>query len=98
MNMYGIARQQGIWPDDLPVADAHHLGYLPPKEVLVVATGSQGEKNAALARFAHDSHPHLQLEKGDTVIFSSIVIPGNEETVARLDKAFKGKGISQSIS
>ena len=33
MNMYGIARQQGIWPDDLPVADAHHLGYLPPKEV-----------------------------------------------------------------
>ena len=93
LNMYGIARQQGIWPDDLPIADAHHLGYLPPIEVLVVATGSQGEKNAALARFAHDTHPHLQLEKGDTVIFSSIVIPGNEETVARLNTAFKGKGI-----
>lgn len=94
LNMYGIARQQGIWPDDLPITDPQHLGYLPPKEVLAVATGSQGEKNAALARLARDSHPHLSLEKGDTVLFSSIVIPGNEECVGRLSKALLAKGVS----
>ncbi len=94
MNMYGIAKQQGIWPDDLPITDPQHLGYLPPHEVLAVATGSQGEKNTALARLAKDCHPHLQLEKGDTVLFSSIVIPGNEESVERLSKALAAKGVA----
>ncbi len=94
MNMYGIAKQQGIWPDDLPVSDPQHLGYLPPHEVLAVATGSQGEKNTALARFAKDTHPYLSLDKGDTVLFSSIVIPGNEESVDRLSKALQAKGVT----
>ena len=94
MNMYGIAKQQGIWPDDLSVTDPQHLGYLPPHEVLAVATGSQGEKNTALARFAKDTHPHLSLDKGDTVLFSSIVIPGNEESVGRLSKALQAKGVT----
>ncbi|WP_338517839.1 ribonuclease J [Alteromonas gracilis] len=93
INMYGIAKQQGIWPDSLTLADPQHLGYLPAHEVLAVATGSQGEKNAALSRMAKDAHPHLQLEKGDTVIFSSIVIPGNEETVGRLTKSLDAKGV-----
>lgn len=94
LNMYGIAKQQGIWPDDLPIADAQHLGYLPPHEVLAVATGSQGEKNTALARLAKDNHPHLQLEKGDTVLFSSIVIPGNEKSVERLSTLLLAKGVT----
>ena len=94
LNMYGIAKQQGIWPDDLPITDPQHLGYLPPHEVLAVATGSQGEKNTALARLARDNHPHLSLDKGDTVIFSSIVIPGNEESVGRLSKALSAKGVA----
>lgn len=94
LNMYGIAKQQGIWPDDLPITDPQHLGYLPPHEVLAVATGSQGEKNTALARLARDNHPHLTLDKGDTAIFSSIVIPGNEESVGRLSKALSAKGVT----
>lgn len=98
VNMYGIARQQGIWPDDLPLADAHHLGYLPPQEVLAVATGSQGEKNTALARMAKDVHPQIALDKGDTVIYSSIVIPGNEESVGRLNNALKARGIGVILS
>lgn len=93
LNMYAIAKLQGIWPDDLSIAEPQHLGYLPANEVLGVATGSQGEKNAALARLAKDNHPHLQLEKGDTVIFSSIVIPGNEETVGRLTALLETKGV-----
>lgn len=94
LNMYGIAKQQGIWPEALTLADPQHLGYLPAHEVLAVVTGSQGEKNAALSRIANDSHPHLHLDKGDTVIFSSIIIPGNEESVGRLTTSMKAKGIT----
>lgn len=93
LNMYGIAQQQNIWPDDLPVADAFHLGYLPPHEVLAVATGSQGEKNTALSRMANDSHPQLQLEKGDTVLYSAIAIPGNEESIDRMNTMLAARGI-----
>lgn len=94
INMYGIARQTDVWPQDLSVIDAHHMGYLPPEEVLAVATGSQGEPHAAMNRLALDSHPALSLDKGDMVIFSSIVIPGNEDAVERLTARFHGRGIS----
>ncbi len=94
VNMYGIAKQQGIWPDDLVVTDPHHLGYLPPDEVLAIATGSQGEPNAALSRLAKDTHPHLQLAKGDTVLLSSIIIPGNEESVGKLSQALRARGVT----
>ena len=83
-NMVSAARRTGHWPDDARVADGRHLGYLPPHEVLGVATGSQGEATAALKRMALGSFRDLQLEAGDTVIFSSKVIPGNEEAVASL--------------
>lgn len=98
LNMYSIARHQGIWPDDLPLADPFHLGYLPANEVLAVATGSQGEKNTALARMADDVHPQLQLDKGDTVIYSSIVIPGNEDAVERVNKTLKSRGVTTILS
>lgn len=98
LNMYSIARHQGIWPDDLPLADPFHLGYLPANEVLAVATGSQGEKNTALARMANDVHPQLQLDKGDTVVYSSIVIPGNEEAVERINRTLKSRGITTVLS
>ena len=98
INMYSIARQQGIWPVDLPVADAFHLGYLPPNEVLAVATGSQGEKNTALSRMANDSHPHLQLDKGDTVIYSAIAIPGNEDSIKRVNSVLSARGVKVIMS
>ena len=98
LNMVGIAKQLGYWPEDLVLADANHLGYLPPEEVLLVATGSQGETRAALARMARDDHPAVSLGKGDQVIFSSIVIPGNEAAVSRLVKGFHGIGVSTLLS
>lgn len=93
-NMYSIARSQGIWPDDLKVANRRHMGYLPKHEVLIVATGSQGENRAALGRLAMDNHRDCDLEKGDCVIFSSITIPGNEKPIQRLVSLLEGKGIS----
>lgn len=94
VNMMGVARHCDIWPSELEVIDAHHIGYLPPEEVLVVATGSQGEPRAAMHRLAIDNHSLLSLDKGDTVIFSSIVIPGNETSVATLIQRLTARNIS----
>lgn len=98
VNMVGIAKAQGIWPEEAVLADPTHIGYLPPEEVLVVATGSQGEPRAALSRLALDNHPLLELAKGDHVIFSSIVIPGNEAEVEKLLRRFAAKGVSTLLS
>lgn len=93
-NMVGVAKETGYWPDDVTVITPSHVGYLPPEEVLVVATGSQGERRAALNRLATDALPYLELEAGDTVIFSSIVIPGNEKPVERLVEKLVAKQVS----
>ena len=93
-NMVSIARQTGYWPDTLPVVQSHHLGYLPRNKVLVAATGSQGEGRTALARLAADDHFDMDLERGDTVIFSSRVIPGNEAAVVALINRLRAKGVT----
>jgi ribonuclease J len=54
---------------------------LPADKLLYLMTGCQGEPNAALSRIANQSHPAVKLERGDTVIFSSKIIPGNERPI-----------------
>ncbi|MEA1929359.1 MAG: ribonuclease J [Patescibacteria group bacterium] len=63
---------------------SQELDRLPDNKVLVLATGAQGEEFAALMRMATKSHKHFKFRKGDTVILSSSIIPGNEKTVQRL--------------
>ena len=92
--MAGCARGVGLLDEAFTPINPAHLGYLPPEEVLVLATGSQGEPGAALHRLAADSHPHLNLGQGDTVIFSARTIPGNEESVARLQAAFRARDVT----
>jgi ribonuclease J len=83
--MVGIAQSLGYWPDELPaLVPGRDLGYLPREEILAACTGSQGEPRSALSRLANDSHRDLALDPGDTVIFSSRMIPGNEQPVERL--------------
>ena len=65
---------------------------LPKNRVLIVATGGQGEPRAALARVAEGTHP-IKLESGDTVIFSSKQIPGNEVAIGRIQNILAGKGV-----
>ncbi|BFT95065.1 MAG: ribonuclease J [Minisyncoccus archaeiphilus] len=60
------------------VADANNL---PDKEVTIMCTGAQGEENAGLMRVATGEHQSICIKPGDTIIFSSSVIPGNERTV-----------------
>lgn len=88
--MVAIAQGTGYWPVDLPpLVDARHLGYLPPAEVLAACTGSQGEPGSALARLAVDQQRDLALDPGDTVIFSSRMIPGNEQAVERVQRRLR---------
>jgi ribonuclease J len=54
---------------------------LPPEKVCVMISGTQGEPMSALSRAAVDNHKHARIEAGDTVLFSSRVIPGNEKSI-----------------
>ncbi len=63
--------------------DLGRIGSLDPEEVVIMATGAQGEPSAVLGRLATGQHPKLTIEPGDTVILSSHPIPGNEEMVHR---------------
>jgi ribonuclease J len=93
INMVGAAKATGYWPDDVPVIDSAHLGYLPREEVLAVVTGSQGEPRATLNRLAADNCFDLSLDADDLVIFSAMMIPGNEAAIMRLVEQFKGRKI-----
>jgi ribonuclease J len=71
------------WPGDI-TWPADRIGELPRDRILGVATGTQGEARAALARLAHGEHSAIDLAAGDTVILSSRVIPGHEPEVYAL--------------
>jgi ribonuclease J len=88
-----VARSAGYLADFPPTIDFDAAMRLPPRDVLIVATGGQGEARAALSRIAFDSHP-LKLSPGDLVIFSSKQIPGNEMAIGRIQNALAAKGIA----
>ncbi len=72
--------------------DLRHIDNYPANKVVIVCTGAQGEKNASLMRIANGEHRSVTLHVGDTVVFSSSVIPGNERTVQRLKDTLFRKG------
>ncbi len=87
-----IARQLGyIKVDSKTIIPMERAGKVPENQLTVVCTGAQGEKNAALSRIANDEHRFIRINKNDTVIFSSSVVPGNEASVQRLKDTFYRK-------
>ncbi len=74
------------------IIDIKHVDNYPPNKVMIICTGAQGEKNASLMRIANGEHRSVRLMTGDTVVFSSSVIPGNERTVQRLKDTLFRKG------
>jgi ribonuclease J len=91
--MYDAARENGYLTEIAPFLTEEEAGFLPREEVLLAVTGSQGEPRAALARIAAGDHPHIVLEPGDTVVFSSRIIPGNERAIARVHNALVHCGV-----
>jgi ribonuclease J len=91
--MVDAARDTGYLRDMPPIASEEEAAELPRHKVLYLVTGSQGEPRAALSRIAEDNHPGVALESGDTVIFSSRIIPGNEIGIFSLMNKLAGRGI-----
>lgn len=64
----------------------------PDQKIVYICTGAQGEQNAALHRIANNEHRSVSIRKGDTVIFSSSIVPGNEASVQKLKDTLYRKG------
>lgn len=88
----GVARSVGYLKDFPPTVDFDEAMRLPRNKVMVIATGGQGEPRAALARMAADGH-QIKLEAGDTVVFSSKQIPGNEVAIGRIMNQLAAKDV-----
>jgi len=87
------ARENGYLVDTPAFIDQEDAGYLPDQNMLVICTGSQGEPRAALSRIAAGDHPSITMGEGDTVIFSSRMIPGNEVSIGRLHNRLIRRGV-----
>lgn len=88
-----VARELGMFDgiDELYSPDA--FADLPRDRIVILATGSQGEGRAALARIAEDNHPAIRLAAGDCVIFSSRPIPGNERAINAIINGLVRQGV-----
>jgi ribonuclease J len=91
--MLATARAAEVLHDFPPVIDATDVDSLPRSGVLVLATGSQGERRAAAAQLAAGSYQGIDLKAGDLFLFSSKTIPGNEVAVSRILNQLSARGI-----
>lgn len=91
-NMEASARECGYLKSLPPFLDEAEAGFLPDDEILLICTGSQGEPRSAMAKIAEDKHPAIALGEGDTVIFSSRQIPGNEVAIQRVQDGLVRRG------
>ncbi|MEK4194419.1 ribonuclease J [Paenibacillus odorifer] len=85
VNVVGVAQELGYLniPDNMLIEPAE-AAKLPPAQVTVLCTGSQGEPMAALSRLANSSHRLMEIQAGDTVLLAANPIPGNERNVSRI--------------
>jgi ribonuclease J len=89
-----VADRLGLLPKPLPTLISPDAAQSVPREkLLVIASGSQAEPQAALARLAHGTHHHLQLLPGDLLILSSRIIPGRERAIHTLIDNFERGGV-----
>ena len=91
--MTAAARSVGLLEDLQPFVPDTEAKNFPADHILFLCTGSQGEDRAALSRIAQGSHPHVRLGQGDSVVFSSRVIPGNDIPIRLLQDALSDRGV-----
>lgn len=90
--MIGAAKECG-YLDDVNFVSEEDLGYLPDDRIVMIMTGSQGEYRSALAKVARGEHQSVSLKRGDSVIFSSRAIPGNEKEIGAVKNNLSSGGI-----
>jgi ribonuclease J len=88
-----IAEECGYLPEFNEFLSENEAMNSPRDNVVFICTGCQGEPRSALWRIAMEDHPEIQLDAGDTVIFSSRDIPGNEKTIAKLQNRLVERGL-----
>lgn len=93
LRMNEAARECGYMKNIAAFISPDEARDLPDDQVLYACTGSQGEQRAALSRIASKSHPSIRLSEGDTVIFSSRRIPGNEMSINRVQGRLADLGV-----
>ncbi|MBV8576832.1 MAG: ribonuclease J [Acetobacteraceae bacterium] len=92
-NIEAAARETGYLRAIPEFVSEDEAGSIPDDNLLILVTGSQGEPRSALARIAVDAHPNIALGEGDTVVFSSRVIPGNERAIATVQDNLVRRGV-----
>lgn len=93
VNIIGTARELGYLdvPDNVLI-EMEQMNSYPSEKIVLITTGSQGESMAALSRIASNIHRKVSIQPGDTVIFSSTPIPGNEKSVSKVINELSAKG------
>ncbi len=93
-NIEAAARECGYLKELPPFLTEDDVDDVPDDNILMLVTGSQGEPRSALARIAMDTHPRIALGEGDTVVFSSRVIPGNERAIGTVQDNLVRRGVN----
>ncbi|MES2677094.1 MAG: ribonuclease J [Pseudomonadota bacterium] len=88
-----IAIKTGYFKELPSFISDKELKFFSPSEVLILSTGCQGESNAGTMKIATDKHPTIKFKAGDTMIFSSKIIPGNEKSIFALFNLFAKKKV-----
>jgi len=91
--MLAAAQESGYLNDIAPLIDERAVGNYKREELLIIATGCQGEAMAATAKMANKTHASVKLSPKDTVIFSSKIIPGNDKKIFRMFNIFVKMGV-----
>ncbi len=92
-NIEAAARECGYLKTLPPFLSEDAANEVPDERLVLLVSGSQGEPRSALSRIAADTHPRLALGEGDTVVFSSRVIPGNERAIGTVQDNLVRRGV-----
>ena len=92
--MLGYAHSTGVLDNFPPTVELEDIPNIPRENLMLLVTGSQGEGRAASAQLARGKYLGITMQKGDTFLFSSKTIPGNEISVSRIINSFALQGVN----
>ncbi len=91
--LHDVAKKSGYFTEDFDFISDKEIKFYKKHEILILCTGCQGEPNASTRKIAADIHPTIKVTKGDLVIFSSKIIPGNEKKIGEVFDLFAKRQI-----